>query len=152
MIRGLAAAALLAAASCSTAPEGLALPRLEAGASPPGEPVNFTGRLVRSGACLAALDSNGGGTTVIIWARAARARAGGNVLVVWPFGRANPPILMGGEVEMAGLIVTADNLSGFARIPADPGCRGERYLLLREARSAPLESSAGSAGARPPTP
>jgi hypothetical protein len=151
MVRGLAASALAAstlsvAASCSAAPARIALPRLEDGAAPPGEAVALTARLVRSGACLAAIDA-GGGTVLILWPGSARARIAGNVTIVWPFGRSSPPIRMGEEIEMAGTIVTADNISGLARIPDDPGCRRERYLLLREARSAPLDNlSSGSSG------
>lgn len=156
MIRGLAAFAfaastLFAAASCSAAPAGIALPRLEEGASPPGEAVALMARLIRSGACLAAIDG-GGGTVLILWPGSARARVGGNVTIVWPFGRASEPIRMGEEIEMAGIIVTADNLSGLARIPDDPGCRGERYLLLREARSAPLDGLSSGNSSRTPLP
>lgn len=159
MIRGLAAAAvaastLFAAASCGAAPEGLTLPRLKAAANPPGEAVTLMARLVRSGSCLAAIDG-GGGAVVIIWPRTALARVGGNgnTVVIWPFGRTLPPIRMGEEIEMAGIIVSADHISGLARLPDDPGCRGGRYLLLREARSAPLESlSSGGSGRNPSTP
>lgn len=155
MIRGLAAVAAAAtcllAASCSTSPAGVALPRLEPGANPPGEMAIVRGRLVRSGACQAIAD--GGGTVVVIWPRTAQARVAGNgtTVIIWVFARTDPPIRTGDEVELTG-IVMVDDLSGFARLPDDPGCRGSRYLVVRQAAA----SSAGvilphlEPGAHPP--
>jgi hypothetical protein len=159
MIRGpvaavCAASLLLFASSCRTAPAGLDLPRLKAGAQASGEAVRVRGTLVRSGPCLAvtgngntiivwprsapAARSGGGGNVIIVWPRQAVARSdgSGNTIVVWPFRRTDPPLRTGEEVQLSGDIITNDNVSGIARIPADPGCRGDAYLVVRETRPA----------------
>ena len=138
MIRGFVSAVgavllLSFTVSCRTSSD-VVLTRLSSDALPPGEAATVRGMLVRSGPCLAV---QGNGTTVIIWVRAAAAetRGGGTVVVIWPRGRASgPPIRTGEEVEMAGIIVTIDNITGYARVPDDPGCRSARYLVVRDAR------------------
>ncbi|MEA3065139.1 MAG: hypothetical protein QOJ27_1585 [Sphingomonadales bacterium] len=156
MIRGsvaavCAASLFLFASSCTTAPAGLVLPRLKAGAQTSGEAARVRGTLVRSGPCLAvtgngstvivwprsapAARSGGIGTVVVVWPRQAVARSdgGGTVVVIWPFRRTDPPLRTGEEVQLSGDIITNDNVSGLARIPDDPGCRGDAYLVVREA-------------------
>lgn len=140
MIRGYitagAAALALLGASCRTAPDGVFLTRLESDTLPRGETVTLRGTLVRRGPCLAV---EGNGTTVVIWVRAAVAEGAGNgtTVIIWARGRASgPPVRTGEEVEIAGIIVTIDNITGYARLPDDPGCRSARYLVVREARPA----------------
>ena len=160
MIRGslaavCAASLLLFATSCRTRPAGPDLLRLKAGAEPAGEAARVEGTLIRSGACLAlpgngttviiwarsapAARSNGNGNTIIVWPRQAVAEASGDgpgTVVVWPFGRSGPRLGTGEKVELAGDIITADNVSGIVNLPADPGCRADSYLVVREARPA----------------
>jgi hypothetical protein len=145
--------ALFLTASCRTGPGGLVLPRLKAAVDPPGTPAQLTGRLFRSGACLAV---EGNGSTVIVWPRTANARSSpgngnvivvwpraavadtegnGTIVIIWPFGRmAGRPLRTGEPVELQGIIM-ADDIAGFAHVPAEPGCRGPGFVV-REGRPA----------------
>jgi hypothetical protein len=128
---------LLALASCRSMDGPGDLPSLPTlhGAAPAGAVTRLTGRLVQDGATLRL--AGGGGTTVIVWPRNARAArdGGGTVIVVWPRGvGVGAPLRVGGEVEISG-IVLVDNLPGLVAGCANP-CTGP-LVIVRDIRPLP---------------
>jgi len=149
------------------------LPRLRAGADLPASNARLTGTLIRDGAFLRVA---GNGNTVVIWPRAVGARTtleainvivvwpatatlqrrggGGSTVIVWPrtIG-SGTPVRVGDEVELTGIVVVTDNISGrtapsdivivtdniagrLVGCPRDRGCTGP-FFVAREFRPAP---------------
>ena len=136
---------LLLLASCRTMAGddgGLLLPRLRADAEMPAPNAQLTGRLVRDGALLR-LARDGGGTTIIVWPYTATLQGRGvgiNTVVIWPGAvGSGTPVRVGDEVELLGIIVTIDNITGrVVDCPRDRGCTGPAFVAT-EFRPAPAE-------------
>lgn len=149
------ALAFLLASSCETpSTRGVSLFQRTEDAELAAKVARATGTLVREGGCLRlrsaprdivvwpnssdAYSPEGGGTTVIIWARGAAAEreGGGTVVIIWSRGRGSgEPVRTGERVELEGRYV--EDVAAFPIAVRNAGaCRSGPAFVVREARPA----------------